>query len=160
MHLGHKGAINLDHRPFYDCQEMEDVSVHNWNAVVRPSDTVILIGDFCWLKTEEWIRILRRLKGNKVLITGNHDLHDLSPALRKMFADVKDYKVVDDNGRKVILSHFPIIFYNHSNNPKTYMLCGHVHATAENDWLEKMDRRTSPCRSKQPVSRCKPWSNL
>ena len=53
---------------------MEDRMVKNWNSVVSKNDTVYILGDFCWSKDdEEWIRILDRLTGNKVLIKGNHD---------------------------------------------------------------------------------------
>lgn len=137
LHLGHKNVIHLDHRPFFDMEQMEETIVINWNAAVRPNDTVYILGDFCWGKEDEWLRILRRLKGKKVLIKGNHDLKDFADELKKHFIDITPYKEIDDNGRKVILCHFPILFYKHSNNPKYYMLCGHVHRTKENDYLEK-----------------------
>lgn len=137
LHLDHSNVLLFDHRPFSCVEEMEDVIVLNWNAVVKAGDNVYICGDFCWGKTNAWIRILRRLNGNKFLIRGNHDLNPTAPELRKLFADIKEYKEVDDNGRKVILSHFPMMCYKHSNDPSTFMLCGHVHATGENDWLEK-----------------------
>ena len=137
LHFGHANVIRFDHRPFSGVEEMEEILVMNWNAAVRPGDTVHILGDFCWGKSDEWIRILRRLNGNKVLILGNHDLSQYPPALRQHFADIKDYKEIEDNGRRVIMSHYPIMFYKHSNNRKYYMLCGHVHNTAENDFLEK-----------------------
>lgn len=137
LHLGHKGILNLDHRPFADTQQMEDVLVMNWNAAVKKGDTVYILGDFCWDKADEWMRILRRLNGEKVLIEGNHDLKHYPAELRQMFADIKPYKEIDDGGRKVIMSHYPILFYKHSNRPNVYMLCGHVHRTKENDFLER-----------------------
>lgn len=137
LHLGHKSILNLDHRPFYDLQQMEDIIVMNWNAAVRKNDTVYILGDFCWGKADEWKGLLRRLNGNKVLIEGNHDLTNYSTDLRAMFADIKPYKEIVDNGRKIILSHYPILFYKHSNDPDVYMLCGHVHTTKENEFLER-----------------------
>ena len=137
LHLGHKNILRLDHRPFFDLEQMEETIVMNWTAVVRPGDTVYILGDFCWGKADEWGRILRRLKGQKVLIKGNHDLRTFSSELKKQFTDITPYKEIDDNGRKVILCHFPILFYKHSNNPNYYMLCGHVHQTKENDFLER-----------------------
>ncbi len=141
-HFGHSAVIHFDHRPFGSVEEMEEIMCMNWNAVVRPGDNVYILGDFVWGKADEWLRIVRKLKGNKFLIEGNHDLKQYPPELRQHFADIKPYKEIVDNGhnnagRKVILSHYPIPFYKHSNNNKYFMLCGHVHNTAENVYLEK-----------------------
>lgn len=149
-HFGHSAILRFDHRPFADVQQMEEVIVMNWNASVRPSDTIYILGDFCWGKKDEWLRILRKLMGNKVLIKGNHDLREYPPELKKMFVDIKDYKEIVDNGygsegHKVILSHYPIPFYKHANNAKYFMLHGHVHNTTENvilqRWLAELRER-------------------
>ena len=141
-HFGHSAVLRFDHRPFGSVEEMEEVMVMNWNATVNPKDTVYILGDFCWGKADEWRRILRRLKGSKVLILGNHDLSQYPPELRKEFADIKDYKEIVDNGygsegRKVILSHYPMPFFKHSNNRKYFMLHGHIHNTTENAILDR-----------------------
>lgn len=141
-HFGHAAVIRFDHRPFGSVEEMEEIMVMNWNATVRPNDTVYILGDFCWGKADDWLRILRKLKGKKVLIRGNHDLKQYPSELREQFVGIADYMETVDNGygsegRKVILSHYPIPFYRHSNNKKYFMLCGHVHNTFENNYLEK-----------------------
>ena len=136
-HFGHQAILHLDRRPFADLKQMEDTMVMLWNATVWKNDTVYILGDFCWGKADEWLRILRRLNGNKVLIQGNHDLGQYPSHLRKEFADIKEYKEIRDGERHVILSHYPIPFYKHSCDPSYYMLCGHVHNTKENEWLEK-----------------------
>lgn len=50
----------------------------NWQTVVKPEDTVVIPGDFCWaLKLEESLRdfqFLEKLNGTKILSKGNHDL--------------------------------------------------------------------------------------
>ena len=50
----------------------------NWKRLVKPSDTVILPGDFSWgLKLEETkkdFEFLESLPGKKLLLKGNHDL--------------------------------------------------------------------------------------
>ena len=140
-HFGHTNIINFDNRPFKDIKEMEDKMVENWNGVVSKNDTVYILGDFCWSKDdEEWIRILNRLTGNKILIKGNHDKKNMSKNLKDKFLDIKDYKEIKDEGRKVILCHYPILLYKHSYDPNQYMLCGHVHTTRENDFLNKWKR--------------------
>ena len=106
---------------------MENVLISNWNLTITNEDTVYILGDFCWGKEPEWIRILDKLNGNKVLIRGNHDLKNMSFNLKNKFADIKDYKEIDDNGRTVIMCHYPILAYKHSFDPNTFMLFGHVH---------------------------------
>lgn len=137
LHFGHKDIILFDHRPFADTVQMEEVMVMYWNATVRPGDTVYILGDFCWGKKDEWLRLIRKLSGQKVLIQGNHDLQSYPAELKKEFVGIYDYKEITDNGRHVIMSHYPIMFYKHSNDPNYYMLCGHVHKTPENDHLER-----------------------
>lgn len=112
-HFGHSNIINFDHRPFSDIFQMEEVMVMLWNAAVRPSDTVYILGDFIWGKADEWLRIVKQLNGQKVLIEGNHDLGNYPKELKRQFADITPYKEIadhDKNGvvRKVILSHYPL----------------------------------------------------
>lgn len=136
LHLGHANVIGFDNRPFESVEDMETEIIWRWNNRVAPQDTVYIIGDFSWKTSKDWIPVLNRLEGRKVLIRGNHDLKHIDGRLRSLFDDVKDYKEISDNGRKVCMCHFPIMFYNHSHSPNSYMLCGHVHTTKENEWLE------------------------
>ena len=139
MHFGHANVLRFDNRPWKTVEEMEEELVRRWNAAVGKGDTVYILGDFCWQKEPEWIRILNRLNGGKVLIVGNHDIHG-SATLRKMFQDVKEYKEIKDNGRFVVLSHYPIpCFKNHFYG--AYHLYGHVHITFEHDLMEDTKRR-------------------
>ena len=135
-HFGHGNVIKFDQRPFRTVEEMDRVLINNWNRVVKPEDTVFILGDFCWDKEDRWIEILKQLKGNKQLIKGNHDLKSMSKQLRSMFQDVKDYKEITDEGRRVIMCHYPMPFYRADYNPDVYMLYGHVHVTIENDFME------------------------
>lgn len=136
-HFGHGNILRFDNRPFSTVDEMESELVNRWAMAVEPKDMVYILGDFCWGKEDEWLRILSQLKGNKALIRGNHDLKNMSSQLRNHFQDVKDYKEITDEGRHVILSHYPMLLYKGSYNPDCYMLCGHVHVTRENTFLEE-----------------------
>lgn len=135
LHLLHKNIINFDNRPYFSVEEMNKSLIDNWNNKVHANDNVFCLGDFCWGKEKEWIEFLSQLKGVKTLIRGNHDLKQMSPQCRKMFADVKDYKEIYDNGRRVIMSHYPILCYKQSYNPNTYMLFGHVHNRTQESYL-------------------------
>lgn len=137
LHFGHANILKFDNRPFRNTEEMETSLIENWNNTVLAGDTTYILGDFCWGKEPEWKRIVPLLNGNKVLIRGNHDLKEMTSSLKKMFQDIKDYKEITDGGRHVIMCHYPILLYKSSYNPDCYMLCGHVHATRENDFLNK-----------------------
>lgn len=150
LHLGHKNVLKLDNRPFKDITEMEEKIILNWNKVVTKQDTVYILGDFCWDKEKDWIRILSQLNGNKVLIKGNHDLKQYSAELKKYFQDIKDYKEIYDNGKKVIMCHYPMLFYRHDCDKNTIHLYGHVHNTDEEkhiqyikQWIQENDNRNT-----------------
>jgi len=44
LHLGHRGIIEMQNRPFGDVREMNRVLIQNYNAVVNKNDTVSLNG--------------------------------------------------------------------------------------------------------------------
>ena len=140
-HFGHKGVINFDKRPFSDINEMETILIANWNNKVTNQDTIYILGDFCFEKESEWLRLLNQLKGKKVLIKGNHDLKNMSSSLKNKFQDIKDYKEINDilnnENVKVILSHYPIPFYKKDYSNKVYHLYGHLHNTIEEMYMQK-----------------------
>lgn len=139
LHLGHSNSIKFDNRPFESVKEMDQTLIDNWNKVVSDEDTVYILGDFCWSKSElKWIQILNKLKGEKVLIRGNHDLRYFSSSLQPMFKCIKDYDEIKDNGKRVILSHYPIPFYRAAYNPDMIHLYGHIHTSLENNFMEHL----------------------
>ena len=66
-HFGHRNVIKFDDRPFHDIEQMKLELIARWNARVTNDDTVYILGDFCWGKAPEWIKLLAVLNGNKVL---------------------------------------------------------------------------------------------
>ena len=73
LHLGHKNIIKLCHRPFASLEEMDETLVSNWNQVVTNGDTVYIVGDLMFRTQNHPSDVLRRLRGKKNLILGNHD---------------------------------------------------------------------------------------
>ena len=45
LHLGHRGIIRMQDRPFADLEEMNRVLIYNYNAVVGKDDIVYILGD-------------------------------------------------------------------------------------------------------------------
>ena len=112
-HYDHTNILNFDNRPFKTCEEMNRELIRRWNAVVKPGDSVYVLGDMFWCKGDDAVSVLKQLNGNKYLIKGNHDRCHDSQFVRS-FASIKDYMEIEDNGRKVVLSHYPIpCFKNH-----------------------------------------------
>lgn len=138
LHFGHANIIKYDNRPFRTVTGMNEALIENWNNAVSKNDTVYILGDLCWDKESKWPSLLARLNGNKVLIRGNHDPKHMKAETRKYFQDVKDYKEIDDNGRKVILSHYAMPFHKDDYNERTWMLYEHVHATQEYWYLNNL----------------------
>lgn len=167
LHLGHANIIKMDNRPFSDVDEMNQKIIENWNNKVKPGDHVFILGDFCWGKEEDWLGFLKQMKGSKTLIRGNHDLKQYSSKLKRHFQDIKDYKVIKDNGRNVILCHYPIPFHKSDYNPNFYMLYGHVHKTREYDamkmirkWATITCENSGDCRGNYINVGCMlPWMN-
>lgn len=124
LHFGHASIIGLCKRPFKDIAEMNETLVANWNAAVGARDTVYVVGDLFYRSESDPEDILRRLKGKKYLILGNHDkdwikLVDLS----KYFEDVRDILTVNCGRGNATLCHFPMLFFEGK-----YHIYGHVHA--------------------------------
>ena len=140
LHLGHANIITFDNRPFADLNEMHRTIMDRWNSTVKTSDTVYILGDFCWAKESEWPFYLAPLAGQKVLIRGNHDPKQFSPAVKKFFQDIKDYKEITDSGKHVILSHYPMPFHKADYNSDCWKLYGHVHVTREQRFMEHLRR--------------------
>ena len=145
LHLGHYNVMTiLDERGFNSLDEMDEHIIKQWNENVENEDTVVILGDFSFYNGEKTLSILRRLKGNKILIKGNHERYLNDPAFdKKVFNYIERYDEIQDNGRRVTISHFPNIFYNgqyrknSDGEPLSYMLYGHIHDTQDMRLLEK-----------------------
>ncbi len=146
-HYDHINCIRFDNRPYNNISEMNTDLINKWNSVVSNEDTVYILGDMFWCKAEQAIQVLDQLKGNKILIKGNHDrCHDNK--FKSKFIKIVDYLEIDDNGRKVVLCHYPIpCFKNHFYG--WYHLYGHVHTSFEWNIMESIKRDMTTLYDKQ-----------
>lgn len=145
LHFFHV-AMNtrMDKRGFSSVEEMNEYMINQWNSRVRRNDEVVILGDLSIGKAEETNEILKRLNGRLWLCIGNHDKAVNDKRFnRGRFQRIDNYMELNDNGRKVICSHYPIMCYSgqfrrdSDGNPKTYMLYGHVHKTQDLIGIEK-----------------------
>lgn len=137
LHFGH-GNLNtkMDKRGFESVEEMNEYMIKQWNSVVHCGDEVYILGDLFWCveNKDDIIHILNRMKGKKYLIRGNHDdrwIKAFDNDKYHSFKWIKDYAEIKDNKRRVILSHYPMMSYNHQFHDNTYMLHGHIHLTED-----------------------------
>lgn len=150
LHLGHARISELAGRPFASVEEMNAELVARWNAIVKPEDTVYVLGDVCMGKLEESLAIAATLEGLKLLVPGNHDrvssLYKGSPTKKGEWAVAyreAGFRVLPEEtrtmvgGTPVTLCHFPYDGDSHEEDryaharPKdegAVLLHGHTHA--------------------------------
>lgn len=131
LHLGHRLVAELRGFTYSDyanqgelwtsetlTAEHDRVLAENWDALVKPSDQVWVLGDIsaggtkAQHKALDW---LRDRPGGKHLIAGNHDgchpmhrdAHKWQPLYLDVFKTVQPFARRKINGQPVLLSHFP-----------------------------------------------------
>lgn len=106
--------------------------------MVSKDDTVYVLGDMFWCNVSQALPVLDQLNGKKILVKGNHDRCNDS-RFRSKFERIVDYLEIEDNGRRVVLCHYPIpCFKNHFYN--WYHVYGHVHTSFEWNMMESVKR--------------------
>lgn len=146
-HFGHTNVLRFDNRPFNDIASMEEALIHNWNKRITDEDDVYILGDCFWKNEENSINIIKKLRGRIHLIKGNHDR--VNGKLKNHYHSIKEQDEINDNGRLVIVSHYPMLFYKNQRYG-AYMLYGHVHNSLEWNFVEKWKKELwdvkIPCR--------------
>lgn len=127
QHYGHENIIKYCHRKAPNAFEDMKAMVLAHNETVKDGDLVIFVGDVaCSQQGRDWLpKILKALKGRKILVRGNHD-HFTNEEFKAMgFERVEDILVAGD----YVFCHYP-------DNPKAVniamtkglkLVCGHTH---------------------------------
>jgi calcineurin-like phosphoesterase family protein len=130
FHWGHKNILSfcpITRAPYRDVQHMSETMILEWNSLVKPEDTIYLLGDVAFMSGYEAARVLSRLNGIKILVAGNHDVKTLKvPAFRDSFEEVHDYLEIIYDGVKICMCHYPIFDHNGAGRG-SIMLHGHRH---------------------------------
>jgi len=125
LHFDHANVIRLCNRPFKTVGQMNKELIRRWNAVVEPDDTVIVAGDFS-LRTKEHLgfyqRTLRKLRGRKILVLGNHDVTDAVWLVEHAGFQEVIYPYMESEG--FVVCHDPALSEAAQDR---WFLCGHVH---------------------------------
>ena len=141
LHFSHKNIIKYDNRPYFTVSEMNKDLIERWNNKVKNDDTVYILGDISWDTVENTIDIFQQLKGNKILIKGNHDTNKLCRVLKEqhLIESSYDYLEINDNGKFIIMSHYFIPFWNGQFRNSIH-LYGHVHNSWEWKLMEQVKK--------------------
>lgn len=121
-HFNHEKVIAYENRPFNSVEEMNNTLISNWNSVVNKDDRVFVLGDFMFHPNKNLYEIVHKLRGNKILVMGNHDSSSVQAYLAGGFKEVYRYPIIFDS--YFILSHEPM--YSNKNMPYANIF-GHVH---------------------------------
>lgn len=137
LHLGHSNIIKYCHRPFQTVEEMNEKLIENWNDTVSDKDDIYVVGDFAFMGTKHAEEILRRLKGRKYLLRGNHDKSLNETMTLKYFGWIKDYYVLkvqerNNQTQKIVLFHYALRTWD-SAHYGAWNLYGHSHGNLKND---------------------------
>lgn len=127
-HFGHKNVIQYSGRPFGDVQSMDNVLISKWNNCVGHGDDVFMLGDFGLVGIERLREVFLSLKGNIILIRGNHD-GSVSKMKRIGFLTVLEEAMIKVAGTRVLMTHHP--FYRLTDE---FNLHGHMHEKGSNEF--------------------------
>ena len=132
---------------------MVDIAAHDewlldlWRSTVARLDTVYILGDLTFLKSEDARHLLEKLPGNKFLVEGNHD--GSIRAYKNYFKEVYQIKEMRfkttlapflKEDFKVVMCHYPMVTWN--QKPRgSVMLHGHSHGKLDEYNAQSTDLR-------------------
>jgi calcineurin-like phosphoesterase family protein len=138
LHLGHVRIIEYCKRPWPDVEAMTRGVIDGFNAVVGPTDEVVVVGDVCMGPKDKHAEYIKALNGHKILVFGNHDqrkakggrMETSEDTIARMltlgFDEVySELSFTDPQHGRIYVAHIPKQDHYHN-----FMICGHVH----DDW--------------------------
>ena len=124
-HFDHENILKYATRPFKTVERMNEILIKQWNNIVTPSDVIFHLGDFGFGPYHRMKEIFDSLRGQKILILGNHDRYTIQQYYTMGWAAVVDALQLKSHGARLHLTHIPLT----SNFPTNidYVLHGHIH---------------------------------
>ncbi len=134
LHFGHANILKSCRPQFSDLSHMDETLIQNWNNTVTNNDTVYICGDLLFRNEKPASAYLSRLRGKKILITGNHDIYWMrnmtEEELGIYFTGI--YNMHEMKKNKVLLNfcHYPMLLWE-SSRDNSLLICGHIHNTKD-----------------------------
>lgn len=130
LHLGHRRIIEFcpDSRPYFGVDEMNEAIIKMWNEDIESDDSIVyILGDVSFAHLHTTVELLKRMRGRKILVRGNHDSKLMEETrFRSCFESVHDYLEVKHNGYHLAMFHFPLWEW-HKMHYGTIHFHGHLH---------------------------------
>ena len=131
-HFNHRRIILFERSRFKTIEEHNDYIVARYNAKVKDSDTCYVLGDVGFGDAKALTAIVKKLRGHKLLVMGNHDRFTVQQALDMGFEKVFRGPIYYDENSgigapagRIILSHEPV--REAYQNPYVLNVHGHLH---------------------------------
>lgn len=140
-HFGHANILRYCNRPFSSIQGHDEALIANWNAKITKNDIVYHLGDFCFGKAADALRILGRLNFREFkFVWGNHDraMESLSntnyPRNVYFLGDQREVRIplCFKQSQKIVLNHYAMRIWDKSHFG-AYHLYGHSHGSLPDD---------------------------
>ena len=117
---------------------MNEYILSRWNDTVEEDDDIYVLGDIVCGPPINAECYLKRLKGKKHFLIGNHDFGWMrkTPNYKDYFVSVKniEYMFLDD--AFLTLCHYPLLEWpgsSHFHKEKSYLIHGHIHSSRTTD---------------------------
>lgn len=145
LHFGHRNVIRFCSRPFENEKDMESGLIANWNTTVGPKDIIFSLGDFSWFTGRHQVKkLVEQLQGEKYFIPGNHckegmyelvndsQFHECSDIVHLFVRGTEgDPRFAEAKVFELVLCHYPLACWSHSDHPNCYQFFGHIHSQAD-----------------------------
>lgn len=131
-HFNHEGILAFERGSFGTIEDHNSTIIQNYNNRVKEGDTCYVLGDIGFGNERDLAALVKKLRGKKILIMGNHDRLPTDAYLRMGFAEVHRGPIYYDENNgvgapagRIILSHEPV--REAFDNPYVINIHGHLH---------------------------------
>lgn len=130
LHFGHDREFIYGPRGFKSVDEQDAAIIENWNSIVSDEDDVYILGDLMLNDNIHGIECLKKLKGKKHIIYGNHDTETRKASYAEIGECIGWATVIKHKKYHFYLSHYPTMTGNleaESLHQVAINLFGHTH---------------------------------
>lgn len=131
LHLNHNKDFVYQPRGFQSIDEMNEAIIERFNRVIKPDDTLYLLGDIMLGDAETAQALFKRLpQCNMYIVVGNHDTNNRQDFYSYYCCDFPILaRKLKYKGWSFILSHYPMLVGGNESFKKRKLvnLSGHTH---------------------------------